>query len=232
MSKTAAATALKTWTTSQHEEDAMFEGHIHLWRTMIEQIEEQNLRGARVLDFGCNQGGFLRMLYNMKPFHKGYGVDIAAESVKKAEGFNPGLPVTYGAPDLLDQVAGQIDVAFSHEVIYLLQDLSAHAQTIKKTLRPGGVYYAATGCHSENPLWPRWHKLISDYSNIPVPTYSLNDYAQAFEEQGFMVELMPFKPRGFIRFHGEDKNYYPRVFDKLDYYYNHKILFRFTNIGA
>lgn len=225
-----AVTALKTWTTSQHEEDAMFEGHIHLWRTMIQMMEEENLRGRTILDFGCNQGGFLRMLYNLKPFHKAFAVDIAAESVKKAQSLNPGLPITFGAPELLDTLGNSIDTAFSHEVVYLLQDLDAHAKQIRKVLKTGGVYYCATGCHTENPLWPAWHKLISSYSNIPVPHYSLNDYAQAFENNGFMIEFAPFRPQGFMRFHGEDKQYYPSVFDKIQYYTKYKTLFRFTKL--
>jgi len=226
-----AAPKLKTWTTSQKEEDAMFEGHIQLWRCMVDNIQEKNLQAKTVLDFGCNQGGFLRMLYNLNPFKKALGVDIAAASAAKADALNPGLPITYGTPDLLDGLEGLFDVAFSHEVIYLIQDLDAHAKLMKRVLKDTGVYYAATGCHTENPLWPKWHKYISEYSNIPVPNYSLNDYAKAFQDNGFSVEAKSFRYDGFIRFTEDDKGYYANIMDKLNYYNQDKILFRFTKLA-
>ena len=219
---------LKTWTTSQEEEDRMFKGHFHHWRTMIEKIEERDLKNKRVLDFGCNQGGFLRMLYNNLPFDRALGVDIAEESFEKANRLNPGLPISYQHADTLNGLEKEFDVAFSHEVIYLLQDLDAHAKTIGRVLKDNGVYYAATGCHTENPAWPQWHKAITDYSHIPVPNYSLDDYAAAFAKNGFRVEAQQFKSQGFIVTEPDDKVYYPRIIDKLNYYSQYKILFRFS----
>jgi SAM-dependent methyltransferase len=220
--------SLGTWTTTQEEEDRMFHGHFHHWRTMVDHLQEKNLRARDVLDFGCNQGGFLRMLYNNYPFATGLGVDIAEESLAKARGFAGGLPIRYESASVLDNVKEAFDIAFSHEVIYLLQDLDAHAQLIRKVLRKGGVYYAATGCHTDNPLWPKWHKVITEYSNIPVPNYSLNDYAAAFTRNGFAVELQSFKNSGFIMTEPDDHVYYPTLMDKLTYYAQHKILFRCT----
>lgn len=222
---------LKTWANSQKEEDAMVEGHSQLWRTMIGHVQEKNLQGRTVLDFGCNQGGFLRMLYSLNPFARGVGVDIALQSVARANEYNPGLPVQYESAEWLADKQSLFDLAFSHEVIYLLPDLADHARQIARALKPGGVYYAATGCHTDNPLWPEWHKIISEYSNISVPHYSLNDYVRAFAESGFSVSLRPFAPQEFINYGGEDDKYYPTPADKLTYYYRDKILFRFQKAG-
>ena len=57
----------------------MEEGHRPLWRHLIASITETDLSTRRVLDFGCNRGGFLRLLYSLKPFHQGLGIDIARE---------------------------------------------------------------------------------------------------------------------------------------------------------
>ncbi|MGO9153092.1 hypothetical protein [Mycobacterium sp.] len=48
-------------------------------------------------------------------------------------------------------------MAFSHEVLYLLDDLPAHATAISRTLKPGGVYYAVMGVHAASPLTATWH---------------------------------------------------------------------------
>lgn len=227
----AAEKKLDTWTTTQEEEDRMFHGHFHHWRTMVDLMTETNLRNKKVLDFGCNQGGFLRMLYNNYPYAGAVGVDIAEASLAKARAFAAGLPIKYEPAAYLDSVKDAFDVAFSHEVIYLLQDLDAHARQMKSVLKKGGVYYAATGCHTDNPLWPAWHKVITEYSNIPVPNYALSDYANAFTRAGFGVELQSFKNTGFITAEEDDHVYYPTLMDKLRYYAQHKILFRLTSLG-
>lgn len=231
MTKAALATAtdnnVDTWT-NNGEDDRMFARHLPLWRTMIDNIQERNLINRNVLDYGCSQGGLLRTLYHNNPFAKGVGTDIAREAVDKANKLNPGLPIEYGTPEILDRYQGFFDIAMSHEVIYLFQDLEEHARTIHNALRPGGVYYAATGCHKENPLWPAWYKIVTDYSNVPVPNYSLDDYVNAFEKCGFTVELKPFQPDRFVWLNPMDKPIYDSVFDAMVYQFQHKILFRFA----
>lgn len=89
------AVKLQTWTTSQEEEDRMFTGHFHHWKTMIANVQERDLRDKCVLDFGCNQGGFIQMLYNTLPFKKAAGVDIAEDSLAKAAKRNAHLPIDF-----------------------------------------------------------------------------------------------------------------------------------------
>ena len=225
---TAEPVKLQTWTTTQEEEDRMFAGHFHHWKTMIANVQERDLRHKSVLDFGCNQGGFIQMLYNTLPFKNGVGVDIAEDSLAKAAKRNAHLPLDFFSAAELDNISAAFNVAFSHEVIYLLPDLDAHAKMMRRVLKEQGVYYAATGCHTDNPAWPQWHKAISEYSNIPVPSYSLDDYAAAFAQNGFRVEALQFKSGGFITAEPDDTVYYPKLIDKLNYYSQYKILFRFS----
>jgi SAM-dependent methyltransferase len=201
---------------------------MHHWRTMIENVQEKDLRSKTILDFGCNQGGFIQMLYHSHPFKKAVGVDIAAASLAQAARINAHLPIDFYPAEDLSLLNDVFDVAFSHEVIYLLPDLNAHAKQMRSVLKDNGVYYAATGCHTDNPAWPAWHKAISEYSNIPVPDYSLDDYAASFANNGFRVEAMQFKSNGFIVAEPDDTVYYPKLIDKLNYYNQHKILFRFS----
>lgn len=221
---------LDTWTTSQEEEDRMVPGHMHHWQTMIANVRERDLRHKTILDFGCNQGGFIQMLFNTLPFARAVGVDIAEGSLAKARARNQFAPADFYHSSQLPGMAGTFDMAFSHEVIYLLPDLHAHAKDMAQVLKPGGVYYAATGCHTDNPRWADWHKAISDYSNIDVPHYALDDYAGAFAANGFAVEAKQFRSDGFIGVEPDDKVYYPTLIDKLNYYSQTKILFRFVKV--
>ena len=112
----------------------------------------------------------------------------------------------------------------------LLPDLAAHAQTIKSVLKPGGIYYAAIGCHTQNPQWDRWRGLITEYSNVPVQDYSLDDYANAFYAEGFSVSAKPYRFEGFVPLKNENP-YFPSLRDSLDYHSTHKTLFRFRKEG-
>ncbi|WP_300072025.1 class I SAM-dependent methyltransferase [uncultured Ruegeria sp.] len=73
-----------TWSKKPSEEDSMTEEHAWIRREMIKCIPNPNLSTARVLDVGCNQGGFLRMLYDTRPFASGMGVDLARDRVALA----------------------------------------------------------------------------------------------------------------------------------------------------
>ncbi len=216
---------IKTWSVSEEEEDGMDREHPILWRRMIELMTEHDLSEKAVLDFGCNQGGFLRMLYNARPYRAALGVDIAEDSVAKAQARRGELPVEYRVTTDISDLRDHFDIAFSHEVIYLLPDLAAHARDMFNVLRPGGVYYATSGCHRENPRWQTWRPMIQEVSSIPVPDYSVNDYADAFREAGFTVTARPFRIEEFVPIDPADE-YHPTVADKLDYYSRVKTLFR------
>lgn len=218
--------AIPRWTTTQAEEDAMNDDHAPLWRHMIDLALEDGCTGESVLDYGCNQGGFLQMLYTKAPFSKAVGVDLASESVTFAKKRLSNLPITLGHPDDLDKMTGQFDTAYSHEVLYLLPDLPAHAALIERLLQPSGVYYAAIGCHTDQPLWVKWKEMISEYSNIPVQDYSLDDYAGAFFDKKFTVSVQPYRTRGFFPL-SQNNPYFPHVSDAVRYYQTDKTLFRF-----
>ena len=68
---------ISTWNRNPADEEAMGAAHTPIWRHMIDVSVSDDLRDATVLDYGCNQGGFLRMLYDRHPFRAGVGIDIA-----------------------------------------------------------------------------------------------------------------------------------------------------------
>jgi SAM-dependent methyltransferase len=218
---------ISTWNRNPAAEEAMGAAHAPIWRRMIDVSVLDDLSQSTVLDYGCNQGGFLRMLYDRHPFQAGVGIDIARESVARAQLLKRQRPIEYQAADHAAELGRAFDFAFSHEVLYLLPDLADHAADIKAALRPGGAYVAAMGCHTDSAVWPRWRKVIAETSSIPVYDHSLDRVAAIFSEAGFAVSVQPLALDAFMPVTvGSD--YFPKIVDQLRYYSQDKVLFRFV----
>jgi len=217
------------WSRNQADEDALGAAHAPIWRRMIDVAAPSDLRQSTVLDYGCNQGGFLRLLHDRHPYKSAVGIDIARESVARAELLKGHRPINYRVGDQAAALGQTFDLAFSHEVIYLLPDPAAHARDIKAALRPGGAYVAAMGCHTDSALWPRWRTLIAESSSIPIYDHSLEDVSKAFAEAGFNVSVRPLALDAFMPF-TSGSAYFPKVMDQLRYYSSEKVLFRFVRV--
>ncbi|WP_267549441.1 bifunctional 2-polyprenyl-6-hydroxyphenol methylase/3-demethylubiquinol 3-O-methyltransferase UbiG [Rhizobium rhizogenes] len=213
-----------TWYIDPDAEDRMADGHAPIWRHLIEMIVERDLSAKSVVDFGCNQGGLLRHLYAIRPFRKALGIDIAEQSIAKAEAFKGNLPVQHAVGGTLAGWVEEFDLAISHEVIYLVEDIDSHAADMWNALKPGGVYYAVTGCHTDNPLWPKWRELVARRTNTVVQDRSISDYGRAFTKAGFAVSGRKLEYDGFIPF--IEDGWTPNFADALDYYTQTKIVFR------
>ena len=130
---------ISTWNRNPADEEAMGAAHAPIWRRMIDVSVPEDLRDSTVLDYGCNQGGFLRMLYDRHPFRAGVGIDIARESVARAELLKRQRPIDYRAGNSAAALGQVFDYAFSHEVLYLLPDLAVHAAR-RQIDEPGGEF--------------------------------------------------------------------------------------------
>ncbi|MEM9370478.1 MAG: class I SAM-dependent methyltransferase [Pseudomonadota bacterium] len=221
------AELIETWSKSSEDEDSMTDGHSWIWREMIRAADLPDLSNARVLDVGCNQGGFLRLLYDLRPFRSAVGIDLARQAVALAEERAGNRPITYQTGTLLADAGHGFDVAFSHEVIYLIDDLGDHASQIAGVLKPGGRYFAVTCCHSDSPLWEKWRPHLQDLSNLPVPDHSVADIAGAFRKARFEVAVSRFLANAFIPLEAPGA-YCPSDLDTLELYTRWKLLFRFT----
>ena len=218
---------IATWNRNPADEEAMGAAHAPIWRRMIDVSVPHDLSQSTVLDYGCNQGGFLRLLYDNHPFKTAVGIDIARESVARAELLKGHRPVQYKVTDKAASLGQAFDFAFSHEVVYLLPDLSAHAHDMKAAVRVGGAYVAAMGCHTDSSVWPRWRKVIAETSSIPIYDHSLEDVSKAFAEAGFTVAVRPLALDAFMQV-TIGSAYFPKVTDQLRYYNTDKVLFRFV----
>jgi len=218
---------IATWNRNPADEEAMGAAHAPIWRRMVDVSVPHDLSASTVLDYGCNQGGFLRLLYDTHPFKSAIGIDIARESVGRAELLKGHRPIDYKVANSAASLGRTFDFAFSHEVLYLLQDLSTHANDMKAALRPGGAYVAAMGCHTDSATWTHWRKLISETSSIPIYDHSLEEVAKIFSAAGFTVGVRPLALDAFMPV-TVGSPYFPKITDQLRYYNTDKVLFRFV----
>lgn len=220
-----------TWSTRASEEDGMTEEHTWIWNEMINATAMVNdLSEAKVLDVGCNQGGFLRLLHDRTGIASGVGVDLAKTAIDLAESRKGARPLRYIATETLSDADCDFDVAYSHEVIYLIDDLADHVTQIASVLKPGGTYHAVTCCHSDSPLWATWRPKIQEFSNIPVPNHSIADIVDAFRSLGFDLAVSRFLASAPIPM--EDTGaYFPSHVDRIETYTRWKLMFSATKPG-
>jgi SAM-dependent methyltransferase len=206
-------------------DEVMQDEHGFIWRAMLDTIDV-DLAGKRVLDAGCNRGGFLRLLADACGIAAGFGYDPAAGAIEDARKLVGGRPLRFEAADTVPPGWDGFDVAFSHEVLYLLHDLSVHAGAIFAALAPGGVYYAVMGVHTRSALMAEWHAANVEELRLPE-LYDIDDVVGTFRGAGFEASAarlaMRFVPAGGHGHHDRSK-----LLDWLEYYHDQKLLLRFS----
>jgi hypothetical protein len=122
-------------------------------------------------------------------------------------------------------------VAFSHEVLYLLDDLGSHAAAIYDALRDGSPYFAVMGVHAGSALMARWHAEKAAELELPR-LYDLDEVAATFESVGFDVAVARLK-LDFVPVSGREggHGHHQDLAGWLDYYARDKVLLRFTRPG-
>lgn len=202
---------------------AMQDEHGFIWNAMLDTIDI-DLAGTRVLDAGCNRGGFLRLLADRCGIDAGFGYDPAAGAIDDARRLAGDRPLQFEASATVPEGWTALDVAFSHEVLYLVRDMPAHAQGVFGALRPGGVYFAVMGVHRASPLMVEWHDANVDALQLP-PLYDIDSVVGAFRAEGFLAAASRLAMR-FVPAvgHGQDG----RLAEWLDYYSADKLLLRFA----
>ena len=101
-----------TYWRSGPEDEAMQDEHGFIWQAMLETIDV-DLAGKRVLDAGCNRGGFLRLLADRCGIAEGAGYDPAAGAIEDARKLVGQRPLRFEAADTVPAGWGGFDVAFA-----------------------------------------------------------------------------------------------------------------------
>jgi SAM-dependent methyltransferase len=205
----------------------MQDEHGFIWKAMLDTIDA-DLAGRRVLDAGCNRGGFLRLLVDAAGIAEGYGYDPASGAIADARRLAGDRPLTFEVARTVPKEWSDFDVAFSHEVLYLLEDLPTHAAGLFRVLKAGGSYFAVMGVHSRSPLMSAWYAEVAVELGLPR-LYDLDEVVDVFEETGFSVSVANLK-LGFVPVaahrHGHDHR--KDLLAWLDYYTREKVLLRFS----
>jgi SAM-dependent methyltransferase len=209
------------------EDEAMQDEHRFIWEAMLNTIDV-DLTGKRVLDAGCNRGGFLRLLVDAAGIAEGYGYDPAPGAITDARRLTGDRPLSFEIADTVPNGWGDFNVAFSHEVLYLLENLTAHAANLFDALRPGAAYFAVMGVHEGSPMMSAWHAESAVQLGLPR-LYGLDEVTATFEDAGFSASVASLK-LGFVPVsahrHGSDHR--GDLLAWLDYYSREKVLLRFT----
>lgn len=215
------------WTEQEVGEQRMEDDHQVHWRKVLGYVEERDLRNLEILDFGCNQGGFLRFLYEQRPFKRGVGIDLARRSIKVANARKGTLPIDYEATSTPEQYGHRFDLAISISVLYLISDLKEHAWKIRQALKVGGVYYATYTDYAGNPSLPSLRDKINRHGALPMNEHTLDDIARAFLGEGFQVGIRRMLPPGYIGLSSQEQ-WFDRIADRMMYEYEQSYIFRFS----
>jgi SAM-dependent methyltransferase len=206
-------------------DEAMQDEHAFIWNAMLETIDI-DLAGRRVLDAGCNRGGYLRLLVDRCGIAEGFGYDPASGAIEDARRLAGQRPLQFEAADTVPAGWRGFDAAFSHEVLYLLHDLPAHARAMFDALVPGAAYYAVMGVHAASPLMAEWHRANVDELRLPK-LYEIDEVVGVFEAAGFRAAAARLAIR-FVPTAGHGHHSRGSLLDWLDYYCDQKLLLRFT----
>ena len=148
----------------------------------------------------------------------------ASGAVEDARHLAGHRPLRFQAADRVPARWNAFDVAFSHEVLYLLHDLPAHARAIFGALAPGGVYYAVMGVHAASRHGAEWHRANAEKLQLPE-LYDIDAVIGVFRTEGFDAAAARLAIR-FVPVDGHEHGQ-RRVLDWLDYYCDQKLLLRF-----
>ena len=205
----------------------MQEEHLFLWRALLDTIDI-DVAGSRVLDAGCNRGGFLRLLVDECGISEGFGYDPASGAIDDARRLAGQRPLTFETAATVPSGWAEFDVVFSHEVLYLLQDLASHAHATFAALAPGAPYFAVMGVHAGSRLMSAWHDSVARDLGLPR-LYDLDEVVEVFDGAGFEVAVARLKV-GFVPVSARRGGHEHRrgLLDWLEYYGRDKVLFRFT----
>ncbi len=118
-------------------------------------------KSAKVLEIGCNDGGFLQVLKELG-FENVMGVEPAQDAVDLAKQRNLNVIGTYFnkevAKDILSSF-GQVDFLVSRQMLEHITDLDEMKEAMRMVLKPGGLLFI------EVPNF-EFNLSVADYSGI------------------------------------------------------------------
>jgi len=145
-----------------------------------------NVKGKKILDFGCGSGIYARLLTKKGAKLKGF--DISPEMLKIAKQLNPKLDLRLGSGNKIP-FKEKFDIVLASLVVHYLKDWNKMFKQVKRVLKKGGYFIFSTG----NPMTEVREKIKIGKKKI----YTFGDYFterkinSSWEVKGKKVK-MPF----------------------------------------
>lgn len=182
---------------------------------------------AKILDFGCGSGGFLRLFEFYLPGRNLTGVEIDSNLILECQA-TFGEHISFLPYQKISSISdGYFDAVFSQEVIYTLPNMEIHAKQMFSIIREGGYYFATMGCHIQNPTWACRRDKIRTTEKYYAYDYSLDEVAKAFFNAGFRVSVKRLPVCAPLKFSVEGDSDFDSVHDLLLSSHEYKIMFSF-----
>jgi SAM-dependent methyltransferase len=201
------------------------------WSSLLGHVQAE-VRGpvGSVLDVGCHHGGLLERLAAL--LHPGNIIGVEPSTVSRERALfrlrrlAPSVSVL--SPERWGEVpAASVDLLTCHEVLHLVEDLPGLFDQIFRTLRANGTAYVVAGCHTENPLWPRWSEQLRGAGQT-VADRAPFDILRAGIGAGLSGAMRPLRRDGWVIYDPERAAFsYSSAGELFDHQYRHKLLFRF-----
>lgn len=216
-------------------EDAALAGRNEIfWRALLGHIEADRAiqPGATILDWGCHRGGLLCLAARQLRPQQVHGLEPLLEARRLAQAAldREGIKGSVLHPDEITSIGSEtVDLIISHEVFYLLEDLSAVMNECRRILRHGGAAYVVLGCHTENPIWSSW-KAELEGQGLVVFDHAPFDLLRAASDAGFSPAFRPLRDRGWVHYDPNGEGFsFPSASALLEHQFKHKLLFRFMS---
>ncbi|MBG9789843.1 MULTISPECIES: class I SAM-dependent methyltransferase [Brevibacillus] len=178
------------WQKGNTGDQEMEDSHQEGWKKVIELIDIDDVKNRDVLDFGCNQGGFLRTLYDTTPFYSACGIDLAKKAIGVAKERVDGYPIEYFQTGDAASLERKFHTVISTSVLYLIENIDEHFRMISSVLNDGGVYYASFADQSKNPSFDYMKEKIDQFGATKMQNKTLSEVVDSLIQNGFSVELL------------------------------------------
>ncbi len=216
---------------SPAEDEGLEERNLEFWRSLLRHVSAECSPGeiATILDVGCHRGGMLELFAQQLRPQRVVGIEPLAGARRHAL---RRLRTTASEVQIIDVTdwnrvaAASVDLALSHEVLYLIADISMFMNHLARVLRPGGRAFVVSGCHTENPLWARWKQEMEGLGHEAFD-HSPIDVLRHASAAGLHTSVRPLRHDGWII---HDPNAAPQAYasvgEMFEHHYRQKLCFR------